>query len=134
MHPADVVRVVISAEQPQKIRDAPAGGSILALARSQWSRNQREKRTINERVAIDQKQSRAFWTFHNLNIKCARYEDLWPFDCGLVVRCVSFASAVDEYSTPETRSRSAWLASTCHSRRRTPAVSCIDDIARSEAG
>src|SRR5439155_26124986 len=69
MDPAEVIRSMIGHEEPKKIRDAPAGGSILALAHGQWSRNQREKSAINESVAIDKKQSWTVWAIHKVNIK-----------------------------------------------------------------
>ena len=93
MNPAKVVRPVVGHEEPQKIGDTPAGGSILALARGQWSRNQREKSAINESVAIDKKQSRAVWTIHRVNIKQPRFRgadgasimSVWPGEFVLVL-------------------------------------------------
>ena len=91
--PTEVVRPMVGHQEPQKIRDAPAGGSILTFARGQRSRNQGEKSAINESVAIDKKQSRAVWTIHRVNIKQPRFRgadgasimSVWPGEFVLVL-------------------------------------------------
>jgi hypothetical protein len=57
----------------QKIGDPPTGRCILAFAGGQRSGDQREKGAINEGVAIDEEESRAVWTFHEVNIKRPRF-------------------------------------------------------------
>ena len=72
VHPSEIIGLVLGDHPLQKIGDPPAGRCILALAGGQRSGNQRKESAINERVAIDQEESRAVWTFHEVNIKRAR--------------------------------------------------------------
>src|ERR1700680_707702 len=73
MHPAQVVRLVLGDEALQKIRDSPASRSVLAFARGERPGDERKKSAINEGIAIDEKQSRAVWSFHGVNIKRPRF-------------------------------------------------------------
>ena len=72
MYPADVLRVMIGIEQSQKGRNPPARRRVLTLARRKGARNHREECAINERIAVDEEESRAFRTFHEVNIKRPR--------------------------------------------------------------
>src|SRR5438445_6769437 len=74
MYPADVLRVMIGIEQSQKGRNPPARRRVLTLARRKGARNHREECAINERIAVDEEESRAFRTFHEVNIKRPRPE------------------------------------------------------------
>lgn len=72
MHPADILRVVVGIEQSQKGRYSPARRRILTLAGGEGAGDHRKERAINERITVDQKQSRAVRTFHEVNIKRPR--------------------------------------------------------------
>ncbi len=56
--PTDVIRLMIRNESLQEVGDAPRGGCVLTLARGQWPRDQREERTIDESIAVDEEQAR----------------------------------------------------------------------------
>ena len=46
-------------EEPlQEIDDAPRGGRVLAAAGGERTRDEREERAVDERVAVDEKQTR----------------------------------------------------------------------------
>ena len=132
VHPADVVWVMIGHQQPQERGYTPARGRVLTFASSEWTRDHREKRPINQGVPVNQKESGAVWTFHRVNIKrprpALRTGALQVFSRSTGV--AGILSAVVEPAGRETPSRSVWSASNVRFRRRTQAASCTDGTAR----
>src|SRR5881392_2558455 len=74
MDPADVIRLVIGHEEPEESGYSPARRCVLALAGREGTSDHREKRAIDQSIAIDQKKSRAVRTFHRVNIKLAELD------------------------------------------------------------
>ena len=66
----DILYSLSYGQQPlKKVCYAPACRSVLPFARGEWTRDQREKSAINERIPVDEKQPGALWTIHEVNIK-----------------------------------------------------------------
>ena len=61
VHPAEVVGLVRVEEPLQEVDDAPRGRRVLAAARGERARDQREERAIDQRVAVDEKESGRGW-------------------------------------------------------------------------
>ena len=62
MHPAEVVRLMRSHEALNEVRNTPGSRGILPPRSCQRARNQCEERTIDERIAVHEKESRASGT------------------------------------------------------------------------
>ena len=71
MNPAEVLRLMLGNEPLQKRRDAIARRRILPLARCERAGNHGKKCAVDQRITVDEKQSRLFGTFHHVNIKRA---------------------------------------------------------------
>ena len=61
VHPPDVFGAMRVDEALKKIDHAPRGGGVLSAARREGTRDQREKRAVNQRVAVDEKESGRSW-------------------------------------------------------------------------
>ena len=58
--PAEVLRAVVREEPLEKVDDAPRGRCVLALAGRERTRDEREERPVDQRVAVDQEESRGW--------------------------------------------------------------------------
>jgi len=57
MNPAEIVWLVILLQALEKVDDAPRGRRVLASARREWTCDEREKRAVDQRVTVDEKEA-----------------------------------------------------------------------------
>ena len=64
MHPAQQLRLVRYQQSLEERRNPPGGRRVFAVTRGKRSRHQREKRAVDQGIAIDQEQTRCGGTLH----------------------------------------------------------------------
>ena len=69
MYPAQVFRFVRGQETIEKVYNTPSGGRVLTVARRKRPRDEGEESAIDERIAVDEKESRR-----------RRWRDNWRFE------------------------------------------------------
>jgi len=93
MHPAEVLGLMLGDQALKKVCNAPARGGVLTFTRSKGPRDQRKESTVDERVPVDEKQPRTFWTIHEMNIKRLRLQGARRRFIMICATCCSYTSS-----------------------------------------
>jgi hypothetical protein len=64
MHPAEIFGPVTGEHALEEIRDAPRRRCVLTATGGEGARDQGEERAIDQRVAVDEKQTGRWWLQH----------------------------------------------------------------------